>query len=146
MRDWLPHIVGFGLVGLLLAFIRRNPESEWTAALLTYYGVRPSGTDGHFRPVDHFKAAGVSVVLCVVLLGISIGALGSVQSFDNNSRGNWTLAAAGFAAFLLSLLSLACAMIATWHGIRAQLRPESTVVRQPNEELKPPATPSSLVE
>ena len=104
---------GYALRWLLV----RYRHNEWVAALLTYYGVRPSGSDGVFTRKDHLRSAGISA-----LVGSLCAIFGMVlydMSFKrlNGEVSTMALEAYGFILFVLSAVAVLAGLQALYRAV-----------------------------
>ena len=123
MGPWTPVLVGNAFILFVIAAVALAPHSWWAQELRRGYGIRPTGEDGTYTRRDHFRAATVAFVgsLVLIAVGFAVAVLGErypTMSTANNVAMTYMI---GFV--LLGALAFACAVIATWNGIR--WRPES---------------------
>ena len=118
MGQFLPQLIGFGFVALLLGFVVLFPRSPWTATLLERYGVRARGTGAQLTRADYFRGAAAAFAISMLLCTISFGWFALAERLRNGARGNLLASEFAFMFTLLGALSFACAVIAVWNGLR----------------------------
>ena len=112
--------IAIGLVAgyVLRALLVRYRENEWVAALLTYYGVRPSGTDGVFtRKKDHLRSAGISVVVAILCASFSITLYNLSFKRLNGEASTMVLEAYGFILFVLAAVAVLAGLQALYRAV-----------------------------
>jgi len=117
MSIWVVMIAAFSFVVIVTALVQRYPRSWWAAELLRWYGVRPTGPEGTYRRLDHFRSAGLSVLVAVLLMALSIVALVISERFPNRSTGNAIALTYFFGLYLLAAVAVLSGVISLWRGV-----------------------------
>ena len=118
MGEFLPQLIGFGFVALLLSFAHLFPHSPWTATLAERYGVRGSGPNGGLSRVDHFRTAAYALGVAVFLWAIAFGVFPFAERLEPNGRWHFLGLELWFMFMLLGALALACVITSAWKGLR----------------------------
>jgi hypothetical protein len=114
---WAPHLIGLVFVALLFCLVHFAPDSEWTKALLTTYGVRGSGSDGALLRRDHLRGALVSFLLWILFAVLGFGGFLWAERYPGMSRANWTWSAYAFGFTLLAGVSALCCVGALYRAV-----------------------------
>ena len=116
MIEWLPHILGLGIVAGVVVLMAVFPKS-WGSEFSRRYGIRGTGPDGTMRRRDFLRSAALCVLLAVALAAIGLGFGALADKYPTMSRANWAAETYFFGCALLGSVALLCALIACWNAI-----------------------------
>jgi hypothetical protein len=105
MNEWIPVVVGFGGLAVLLIFLWLFPKTTWAEEAARRIGVRPTGLYGLNTRRDRLRTAIFSAITAPVLLALAFTAYAIGDMFPGLSKANWTAAAYGFGFFLLAAMA-----------------------------------------
>ena len=126
MNEWIPVVVGFGGLALVLLFIWRFPNTAWAEEAGRQIGVRPTGLYALKTRRDRLKTAGVSGLATPILLALAFAAYTIGDKFPGTSKASWTAASYGFGFFLLGAMA---AVVCIGSGVGALIWRPSVVER-----------------
>src|SRR5512146_1285699 len=104
MDGTLPVVLGFGLIGALIAIVSSFPASWLGRELRRAYQVQTTGVLGRFTSRDLVRSAAMSVTIAVLLLVSSVAAF--AVSEHKRGAGQRFLEAYFFGFFLLAAVTL----------------------------------------
>jgi hypothetical protein len=114
VNDWVPIIVGYGIILVAIIAARAMPNSTIGVELRRSYGVTPSGDRGHRTREDYLKSAGLAFAASVGLALTCMGAGVLMDRYPIGSRANLAASTYSFGAFLLMGVALLLTAGSLW--------------------------------
>jgi hypothetical protein len=105
MNEWLPLVVGFGGLAIILLILRVFPDSTWSQEARRYVGVQPKGAHSAKTRSDRLKTAGLSAVAMPILFGLAVWSYRISDNYPGLSRSSWAAQTYGFCFFLLGAMA-----------------------------------------
>jgi len=126
MNEWLPVVVGFGLIAFMLAARRFLPRTWLAGELRQWYGAKPHGPYLALTRRDYGRRFSYSALAAIALIGSSAALFPLTERFPNESRIRLTLEVYFFLAFILGAVAglsgvLALLSAAFWRPKRVKL-------------------------
>jgi hypothetical protein len=111
MNEWLPVVVGFSFIVVVVALLALFRDSDWAQDLTRLRGLRGTGEGGLVLPRDVGRMALYTFLIALLLFGAAYGAFMVSERFPNESKGNLVASAYFFVLFVLSAVAMAYAAI-----------------------------------
>ena len=132
MNEWLPVVVGFGLIALMLATRRFFPRTWLAGELRQWYGAKPHGPYLALTRRDYGRRFSYSALAAIALIGSAVALFPLTERLPNESRTRLTLEVYFFLAFILGAVAgLAAALslfaAAFWRPKRVKLSERGTL-------------------
>jgi hypothetical protein len=127
MNEWIPVVVGFGGLAILLLLLWLFPNTTWAEEAARQIGVRPTGLYALKTRRDRLKTAGVSGLAAPILLALAFAAYAIAEKFPGISKANWTAGAYGFGLFLLAAMA---AIVCVGSGLGALIWRPTVIERE----------------
>jgi hypothetical protein len=114
MIEWLPILVGLGIIVVAIGIVRFAPNSVWGEELRRSYGVRPTGPRGNRTRRDHLRSAGLAGAACAALFATSVVAAMVMDRAADGTNTDQTAWAYLFTAFMLAAIAALAVVRSLW--------------------------------
>jgi hypothetical protein len=111
MNEWLPVVVGFSFIVVVVLLVAVFRNSDWAQDLTRPRGLRGTGAGGRVLPRDVARLMLHAFLIALLLFGAGYGAFIISERFPNASTGNLVASAYSFVLILLSAVAIAYAAI-----------------------------------